>query len=364
MIGEDVARLFEGGSSDRTLAIVLRFLRRSGEPFLYTPCESRLASAALQLYAAQKWGARLGRTILKTVWAMGLPMPFKKVTVRINEESPLLKYIAAISNEPSPKFAILPGNPRAKGQRFILLLFDQHGQPSWVVKAGLTPEAKALLAAEIDVLRQLPANTPGRPTIHRQALDERTVAFAVSFVRGSSPRSSHENSAMGSLLHAWIDTTRYVRLTDLKVWHRLRDCAPEALSPFDPFPLESAFHPVIFHGDFAPWNVRVLGASWTALDWERGELVGPPAWDWFHFVVQSAVLIEKCNARRVNQKLAALLRCPAFLQYAKAAAIRGREVMLAKAYLLYCAKVLRPTESYHVFQELAASSNFELQDRL
>ena len=37
---------------------------------------------------------------------------------------------------------------------------------------------------------------------------------------------------------------------------------------------------VVFHGDFAPWNIKVDRAgAWMVLDWERGELHGVPCWD-------------------------------------------------------------------------------------
>ena len=39
-------------------------------------------------------------------------------------------------------------------------------------------------------------------------------------------------------------------------------------------------------------TVRPQDGSWVVLDWERGEPEGLPGWDWFHYVVQTGVLVE------------------------------------------------------------------------
>ena len=87
------------------------------------------------------------------------------------------------------------------------------------------------------------------------------------------------------------------------------------------------------HGDFAPWNIKVSRAdgSWLALDWERGQLAGIPGWDWFHYAIQTGILVEKLPPERVAQRLEELFNAPVFWTYAEAAGIAGKEKPLATA---------------------------------
>lgn len=81
-----------------------------------------------------------------------------------------------------------------------------------------------------------------------------------------------------------------------------------------------------------------------ALDWERGQLSGVPGWDWFHFVVQSAVLVKKLSGPALRGELETLLRSEDFSAYANRCGIAGDEQELALAYLLYNVEVLKPSE--------------------
>jgi aminoglycoside phosphotransferase (APT) family kinase protein len=116
------------------------------------------------------------------------------------------------------------------------------------------------------------------------------------------------------------------------------------------------FSATLYHGDFAPWNIKVSGDKWTALDWERGELTGVPGWDWFHYVTQSGILVKKLSAGKLMTKLEQLMEAKIFRDYAERAGIAGYEKNLAVAYLFYCAKELRPTEGADTGAALLALS--------
>ena len=88
------------------------------------------------------------------------------------------------------------------------------------------------------------------------------------------------------------------------------------------------------------------------LDWERGELTGIPGWDWFHYVIQTGILVEHLPAAALLQKVDGLLQSQAFKEYAQRSGIAGVERNLLLAYLLNCVEVIRPSEGLEQAREL------------
>src|SRR5690606_25810285 len=108
---------------------------------------------------------------------------------------------------------------------------------------------------------------------------------------------------LAKTLSDWIDRSRIVTIKEIPSWIRLTEtCQASPVFQTLQRALQSAeFHPVIYHGDFAPWNIKVSrgDGSWTALDWERGELLGFPCWDWFHFHIQAWILVHRFDSGKL-----------------------------------------------------------------
>jgi hypothetical protein len=109
----------------------------------------------------------------------------------------------------------------------------------------------------------------------------------------------------------------------------------------------------IWHGDLAPWNIRVgRDGEWVVLDWERGNLEGIPGWDWFHFVIQPSVLVRRESAEMTIGRLEQLLMSPEFRSYAAQAGILAKSKVLSLGYLLYCERVARQSEGLQQISEV------------
>jgi hypothetical protein len=101
----------------------------------------------------------------------------------------------------------------------------------------------------------------------------------------------------------------------------------------------------IQHGDFAPWNIKVsAGGTWTVLDWERGNLQGVPALDWFHYEIQTGILVHKSSTEKLLERIKWLIASEPFKQYARQAGIAGLEKTLLSAYLLNLVETIKPAE--------------------
>jgi hypothetical protein len=327
----------------------MRLLRKRGRPFLLLPGASGPAAECLSLYPAQTGRARLARKLM--CWALRSSLPFgaQKVAVEIPPSHPWVEFLSGHANGPKgtvPTFGVLAGNPASEGQRFLILLFDEQGRPVVVVKAGFGVSARNLVETEQKFLSALPNQAQGVPKLRGTFQNSHLSALALDFQPGDSPQPRNY-IALPPLLTSWIAEAHNVPLGGLPDWLRLEQAAAGSdwFAPLAEQLRAHMVHPAIYHGDFAPWNIKVSPrGDWIVLDWERGELSGIPGWDWFHYVLQPAILVEHLDTSHLVRRAEALLASNEFQTYAKRASIVGMESQLLVAYLLHCVAVIKPSE--------------------
>lgn len=335
--------LFASDAGGASAAVSLRILRRGGVPFLYLPTRNRAAAQALDLYPAQTFKARLAKSVLRLAFRFALLTHGGGSPFALSQEDPFFCYLVSTAGQPvghQPDFAVLAGNPQAPGRRFVFLLFDAAGHPMAVVKAGSSARAQELINHEAALLNEFGDKLCGFPKLRDQFGSGKVVAFATDFIVGESPKSENPPE-LEKIFSSWLDSSREVLVREIPAWQRLhQSCNSDSLRRLD----ELKVHPTLMHGDFAPWNVKVADGCWTVLDWERGERVGIPGWDWFHFIVQPAVLVQREKTEQILGRLEQLFASAEFGRYAKRAGISGWEWPLATAYVNYCLRVTQQTE--------------------
>jgi hypothetical protein len=341
--------LFARGEAATGEHLVMKVVRRNGHPFLLLPGRAHAASACLSLYAAQTFKGRAARLALKCVLKLGLPIGLGTISLPFEVENDFLRFLgslAAVSDVPiEERLGVLAGNPGGTGQRLIILLFDQEFGPVMAVKAGLTPDAKQLIAKERDVLDALPASAFGKPELRSVFESESVQALALPFYPGHSPKGD-QSEKIFAVLGSWISRTRSSPIVTTETWRRLRKAAGNdpLMKELEEKLGEREINLAIWHGDFAPWNIKVQHNQWTVLDWERGEINGIPGWDWFHYEIQTAILARKEPVRTVIDKIEAFLNTSLWRDYARMAGIAAFERELLLAYLANCVRVIKPSE--------------------
>ena len=337
--------------------VEMRLLKKGGRPFLLLPVQPRPAAATMDLYPAQTGRARAARTVLRCLLRASLPVGTERVSCAISPADPFVRFLSSLAGAPVPALpalGILAGNPASDGQRFLLLIFDASQRPVAVVKAGLSQRARALVEQEEHFLAAVPEKTTAVPRLRAKFESPRLRALALDFFPGESPRPRHE-TALPALLASWVDPDRTFVLSDAPDWKRLEHAA-SASAQFSAVASQlrgRTVHPAIHHGDFAPWNIKVSPAgAWTVLDWERGELAGIPGWDWFHYVIQTGILVGCLPAPVLVQRVESLLCSEALQRYAERAGILGCERELVLAYLLHVVEVIKPSEGLAPTREL------------
>jgi hypothetical protein len=365
--------------------VPMRSVRRQGHPFLLLPANRTAAQTTLTLYPAQTAKGRFGRFLLRALLKTPVARLLDQVQVPVHTAAALTRMVAKLSPSRGKQpnlFGILAGNPASPGQRYLLLLFGPQATPVAVVKAGLTPQARELVEAETRVLTAA-AGEPGVPHLKESLTGESLSAFALDYYSGESPRltflsagrqghaqngsrQARTNSdEMTSLLISWLRPGETRRMTETAAWHRLetrlangagvpdvleaRALMPALARAFQKAPLVAALQ----HGDFAPWNIKVSAEGhWTVLDWERGDLHGVPGWDWFHYVLQQVILVQRLDTARLKSCAGEMLAAPRFQAYARQAGMLGIERELLLTYLLYMLHVVRPSEGLEATQNL------------
>src|ERR1017187_7043592 len=342
---EDLFAAPEG--QGQRVGIEMRLLRKAGRPFLMLPSQPHAAAATTDLYPAQTGRARVARALMRCLLRASLPLGTERVSLAISPGDEFARFLSSLVGAQGaglPILGMLAGNPASDGQRFLLLVFNASQRPVAVVKAGLSPRARTLVEQEERFLDAVPEKTVGVPRLRARFESSRLRALALDFVPGDSPRPRDE-AALPTLLTAWVDATQDVMVSDTSDWKRLQEAAPASgLFPVLAGELRGRkVHPAIHHGDFAPWNIKVSAAgTWTVLDWERGELTGIPGWDWFHYVIQSGILVGHVPTLVLAQRVESLLSSDAFRRYATRGGILGCERELVLAYLLHVVEVIKP----------------------
>ncbi len=326
--------LFKGSpklSETRFMAV----LSRRGDAFLCLPHNARAARHALQLYPAQTRVAQAARAFICAILRLRLLFTLPRRSLQLNCNTPFATFLrSSARTDALCQFAVLVGNLHSPGTRFIFLIFNDANEPACVVKAGLSPEARELVRREHRFLSENSHRFSGLPAPLGFSEESDHTALALPYIEGRSPTAEEATNA-ATLLPSWRTDAAPVPLGALPAWKALDNTDPIFQSlPQDLTSL--MIQPVLMHGDFAPWNVRVSPhGAWTAFDWERGQFPGIPGWDWFHYIVQTSILVRHNSPHETLIRLQQLFATSPFKSYAQEAGIADQLLGILAGYLLH-----------------------------
>lgn len=338
--------------------ISLRELRRRGEVFLVLPSGPKAARATLALYPAQSPRARWLKRALALCLRVVPVVPGRRREICLGQADPFGRFLretGGASEAAANPFGIYVGNGAPGCRRFIIALLDTQGRIRAIVKAGLGPGARALIERERSFLASVQPGTPGVPELRGQFNSDAVTAFAMEHVPGGSPRGI-DAARLRAALAPWVSSEAARRFDEFPQAQGLAQCGAwtGGCEQVRARLAGARFAAVLSHGDFAPWNilVRPHDGVWTMVDWERGEQVGLPCWDWFHFMVQTEFLVRKARAAEVASQLDDRIIEENFRAYSLLAGAAGWERDLFLAYLLYVLHVIQPGEAVEQVRQL------------
>ncbi len=311
-----------------------------GNPKLFVPPTPAAAKVTFSLYPAQRARARFLRAtlewalrlnVLRRYWPQGAPPEIDWGQVHWKQTAK-----RAGLNQVPAEGGVLAGNPYAEGRRYLYVAFDDCAQPTYVAKIGIDTTARRKVRAETDFLLQHGCADRGIPLPLGTLEDNETSGLILPYISGSTPRLPGSASMIHAVLAKLVRRAESIELGDIRAWQQITDISVrQSVS-------SRRVNPAIMHGDFAPWNILIDGNGLPHLvDWERGEPVGVPGWDWFHYVVQVECLVKRSRPHKVWQRLQETMADPAFQSYAEKTGIRGIESTILRGYCYHALELLK-----------------------
>ncbi len=380
-LGHFSSKIFEAMAAPEKAGMPLHFewrlVRRHGRPFLLVPTRRAAKKVSrthylsdteavdyeinpglspkvsLRLYAAQQRPAKIFRAVFPILMHTPAALLFKRVRLCANSSSDLVRFLAQqcgiqpeILGTPAIKF----GGLNTYNSPLVFLLGDVSGRPLKVVKVGLDEIGRENTRREADLLEQLPGTALGCMRLTGRLETPTLTVFATDYFPGESPT---DDAGMEKVFHNWLNPEPPVPVTSLAGWSELEaakgksSADRQVLATLRQALAGAQVRTTLYHGDFTPWNVRAVNEnSIQAFDWDRGSLRGIPGWDWFHFIIQTAILARRLPVERVAAEVEQLLDSNRFKVYATATGMDTVARPLVLSYLLHQNWIVRPLEGH------------------
>lgn len=317
-------KLLGGGSEGNSETRTFSLLRREGKELLAVPRDLRLSRDALDLYQPQTTKAHVAKKLfalaLSGPWAHFLPS--RKVSLHHTE---FTDFLASLNGGRIPAFTVLSGNPSTPGRRFVFGLFDEDGICRKSVKCAVDDIGRALIEAETRILNALEGKFPAVPATLAELPGRSCRAFAMDFFgQPAVPPSRSERIAM---VKRWIRSEPAQQLGNLPAW-QASSLSVTGLAGV-------LVQPVVFHGDFTPWNIRQSESHWMVIDWEKASTHGPPLWDLLHYEIHEEILVHRSSVHSVRERIHQLLGSPDVSDYLAHCGAKQHQRLLLRGYLAH-----------------------------
>jgi hypothetical protein len=295
---------------------------RDGRGYFLPLTSPRVAVASLDIYNAQSRRAKVAKHALAIAARLGLcPPPLTRVALGPEAGDAedarwvLLDEMRSILGSDDLVCAVSMGTP-GPDRKPVIQFMDSRGRVLGYAKVGRDERTRALVQREARVLSEWNGVGP-RSFLVPALLFSGEVGGCFLCVQ-SAPDALERPTrpAIGDAHHRFLRDlaargTRWMPLDQSPFWSELLDRIERSTSPFYRSLLRRAatvlrrragHEPIPFHfshGDFAPWNLKLVGERLYVFDWEYARDQCPVGTDLFHFLVRSAVLLRGWSGARL-----------------------------------------------------------------
>lgn len=295
-----------------------------GRGYLVPLASRRATEAGLNLYNAQSAKARIAKGVLATGLRLGFAQPFlRKVRLRASSnpngtersKALLLDHVKEVLRRDDLTFAISLGNP-GPHRKPVIQVMTPNGEILGYVKVGWNKATNMLVRHEAEVLREL-AGIPFSSLIAPRLLysgwwGEYFLCIQLT-PEGPLEAPPQEFTArhLEVLKEIAAIRTAWMPLKQSSFWKALKGSLQEIPGAYYQHVLQQGINaveawvgdtPLPFHfrhGDFALWNMKQVNNRLFLFDWEYAAFEASPAWDLFHFLIQSMWLLKKWRVGQI-----------------------------------------------------------------
>jgi hypothetical protein len=319
-------------------------LRKEGHELLAVPKGCETLSSFLELYLPQTLKARCAKALFSVILRTPLAhlLPSYELTLH---RTPLAEFMVGLGRGCLPDFAVVAGNPAENGRRFVLGLAASDKKVSIVVKCGSQQEARQLIAKESSVLKRLAPSFAFIPKCLSSFDSPGAAAFATAFFP-KLPRPL-DRAGRVALVSKWVRPDGEIDLRCLSG----STVSDNAVSGDRSIRVK----PVVFHGDFTPWNLRSMNGLPMVVDWERGRHEGPPLWDLLHYEIHEEILVKRSTTAQVRERIHDLLNDPSTRNYLANCNASQYSDRLLQSYLSHLDTIYPRIRGRQTVDELIAS---------
>ncbi len=328
--GQALGRLSRGGGTAAGTS-TLRYLAvpSASEPRLLIPLEAPAAlPASIDTYTPYALRARVAKALLHVAVRTGVARAAgDEIQLDETRLRDVRDVVRKVTGEDQPAFSLLLGTP---GRRCNLTLktMRQDGRTLGFLKVPVTEEAAERVRREATVLRILGQKAALRPHVPEVLFsgewgagyllfqspcggEPGPVAFGEPhqrFLRTLLSASSVSRTARSLVEESaalWEDAGANSLGADWRLLARF--ALEEASSRLG----EASVACGVTHGDFAPWNTRLVDGRLFVFDWEAAGWESPSCWDSFHFEIQVKARLGRGYAFTSNSCVGRAARQPA-----------------------------------------------------
>lgn len=320
--------LFSGAACEEIDQRAFYVLKRQGQELLAVPADRRIGSKMLELYLPQTSKARFAKRVFRLLLASPLRclLPRRKVCLRRTEFS---EFLNTLNDGRIPSFGVLSGNPAEPGRRFIFGLLDDGGCCRRIVKCAGDAAGRGLIEREAAVLGEINGGFPSIPKLEATLSISGCSAFSMEFL--GEPDRAPTRSERVDLVGRWIHSGPEVPLESLTPWCAVATPNMDARGVM--------VRPVVFHGDFAPWNIRRHQQDWMVIDWENASFHGPPLWDLLHYEIHEEILVRRAGFKRVRERIHQLLGSRKTAEYLQHCGASKHQELLLRGYFMHLDRI-------------------------
>ena len=283
-----------------------------GRGYLLPVNSHRAAIQALSLYAPQKPKAKLAKSLLRTWLKTGIARHLlPEVHLGIGEMRGLMEDIFERSDL---SLAVSLGTP-GPHRKPVLQVLAEDGEVLGYVKVGWNEATRELVRNEARTLealqgRVLPFDVPR--LFYFGELEDKVLCVQGPPPHGARPAPGQLPGGHVKALCSLVELgARWQALEQTAFWYHIVDQVEKVTNAYWRHLVLKAVDTVreqwkgreiplhFVHGDFAPWNAFQVNERLYLYDWEYAQEEAPAGYDLFHFMIQTAWLVDGQPPREI-----------------------------------------------------------------